>query len=341
MNPKQLIILSFAIAVLLSAAYVARHALLLIYISCIFAVVLDPAVRWVCELKIGRWHPNRGLAIVFIALAIAAVTAVIALFAFPAILTQLKDADTQLPDLLDRLQRRFGPRSLIARLNMHSISSYLTDHMAAVASIFGTIAGAVSSTATVVLLTAYLTLDSTRILRWSMSLLPPHIAKRLQKALHRAGFRIRRWITGQLMLMLILGSASAITFGAMGLRFFYLLALFAGLANFVPFLGPLATVVVAGSVAAVDSLWKALGVLIFYAVYQQVESAFLTPRIMQRQVKVSPSAVIVALLLGGALAGIPGAMVAVPSAVLVSVLITEYLIQPAQDERAVGRTGAL
>src|SRR3954469_3219701 len=100
MNPKQLIILSFAIAVLLSAAYVARHALLLIYISCIFAVVLDPAVRWVCELKIGRWHPNRALAIVFIALAVAAVTAVIALFAFPAILTQLKDADTQLPDLL-------------------------------------------------------------------------------------------------------------------------------------------------------------------------------------------------------------------------------------------------
>lgn len=339
MKPKQLIILSFGIAVLLAAAYVARHALLLIYVSCIFAVVLDPAVRWVCGLKIGRWHPNRGLAIVFIALAIALVAAVVSIFAFPAILAQLKDADTELPDLLDKLQRRFGPRSVIAQLNMHSISNYLTTHMAAVASVFGTIANAVTSTATVALLTAYVTLDSTRILGWFTSLFPPEIGERLEKVMHRAGFRIRRWITGQLMLMLILGSASAITFGAMRLHFFYLLALFAGVANFVPFLGPLATVAVAGSVAAVGSLWKALGVLIFYAVYQQVESAFLTPRIMQSQVKLAPSAVIVALLLGGAIAGIPGAMIAVPSAVLVSVLITEYLIHPAQEERTAGRAG--
>ncbi len=127
------------------------------------------------------------------------------------------------------------------------------------------------------------------------------------------------------MLMLILGSASAVTFGIMQIRFFYLLALFAGVANFIPFLGPLLTVALAGSVAAVDSLWKALGVLIFYLVYQQIESAFLTPKIMHSQVQISPVAVIISLLIGSEIAGVVGAMVAVPSAVLASELISEYL----------------
>jgi predicted PurR-regulated permease PerM len=110
----------------------------------------------------------------------------------------------------------------------------------------------------------------------------------------------------------------------MQLRFFYLLALFAGVANFIPFVGPLATVVLAASMAAIDSPWKVLGVIIFYAIYQQIESVFLTPRIMQNEVKLSPVAVIIALLLGGELAGIAGAIVAVPSAALCSVLINEY-----------------
>jgi predicted PurR-regulated permease PerM len=144
--------------------------------------------------------------------------------------------------------------------------------------------------------------------------------------LHRAGERMRKWLWGQAILMLILGSASFITFGSMGLMFFYLLALFAGLANIIPLLGPIATVIVAALVAAIDSPWKVLGVLVFYLVYQQIENAFLTPRIMQSQVQLPPSAVVVALLVGGELAGAIGALVAVPTAVLCSVLIDEYLV---------------
>jgi predicted PurR-regulated permease PerM len=66
-------------------------------------------------------------------------------------------------------------------------------------------------------------------------------------------------------------------------------------------------------------------VVIFYFVYQQVENAFLTPRIMKSQVELSSAIVIVALLVGGELAGIPGALVAVPSAVLIGEFVQEYL----------------
>ena len=84
---------------------------------------------------------------------------------------------------------------------------------------------------------------------------------------------------------------------------------------------------------------KLIGVLVFYFAYQQVENAFFTPKIMQSQVHLSASAVLIALLIGAQLAGIPGAMMAVPTAVLASVLIDAFVIErhaQKQDSPEVG-----
>ncbi|MGH9579916.1 MAG: AI-2E family transporter, partial [Terriglobales bacterium] len=90
---------------------------------------------------------------------------------------------------------------------------------------------------------------------------------------------------------------------------------------------PVVTVVVVGVVAAIDSWGKLAAVVVFYLGYQQVENAYIAPRIMQSTVDLPPLAVIIALILGGALAGILGALIAVPSAALAAVLIDEYLVK--------------
>jgi predicted PurR-regulated permease PerM len=88
-------------------------------------------------------------------------------------------------------------------------------------------------------------------------------------------------------------------------------------------------------VAAFDSWTKLIGVLIFYLLYQQVENVFLTPRIMKATLNLPPLAVVVALSVGGAVAGIVGALVAVPTAALVQVFATEYLVkQPHTNDTA-------
>jgi predicted PurR-regulated permease PerM len=102
----------------------------------------------------------------------------------------------------------------------------------------------------------------------------------------------------------------------------------AGAANIVPIVGPLTSVAVAALIAGWDSWSKLVGVLIFYFLYQQIESAFLTPRIMKSTLDLPPLAVIIALSMGGALAGVLGALVAVPTAALVAVLADEYLVKP-------------
>jgi predicted PurR-regulated permease PerM len=96
--------------------------------------------------------------------------------------------------------------------------------------------------------------------------------------------------------------------------------------NIVPVLGAAICIALALVVAAIDSWGSALGVAIFYLIYLQVENSYLTPRIMRNRVNLPGLAILVALVLGSALEGVLGAMVSVPTAVLVAELLDEYLV---------------
>jgi predicted PurR-regulated permease PerM len=110
------------------------------------------------------------------------------------------------------------------------------------------------------------------------------------------------------------------------LSYAYALGVLCGLLNIVPVLGAAVSLVLALLVAAIDSWGRVLGVAIFFVLYLQVENSWLVPRIMKNRVNLPALGIFVALLLGSALEGIPGAMVAIPTAVLVSVLLEEYLV---------------
>jgi predicted PurR-regulated permease PerM len=96
--------------------------------------------------------------------------------------------------------------------------------------------------------------------------------------------------------------------------------------NLIPVAGAAASIVLAALVAAIDSSGAALGVIVFYLVYIQIENSILIPRIMKNSVDLPGLAILIALLIGSALEGILGAMVSIPTAVLVTVLIDEYLV---------------
>jgi predicted PurR-regulated permease PerM len=143
---------------------------------------------------------------------------------------------------------------------------------------------------------------------------------------------MRNWLIGQTLLMLCLGISSLVVYWALGLKYYYLLAMFAGVANILPIAGPISAVVLASIVAVLDSPQKLVGVIIFFAIYFQIESVFLSPRIMKHTLNLSPLTVIIALSLGGALAGVVGALVSVPTAALVLVLADEYLVKRIPEE---------
>jgi predicted PurR-regulated permease PerM len=177
-----------------------------------------------------------------------------------------------------------------------------------------------------IILTVYFILEGDHAYLWFLSFFPLERRGRLDTALQRAEIRIGKWLLGQGTLMLILGVTSTIVYLSLHVRYAYALGVLTGLLNIIPVLGAAISVVLALLVASINSWGSVLGVAIFYVVYLQVENSYLTPRIMKNSVDLPGLAILVALLIGTALEGALGAMVAVPTAVLVAVLVDEYLI---------------
>jgi len=323
----------FAIAVLvgLYAAWQVRHELVIIYVSALFAVVFMPVVRFIMKLRIGRWSPGRGWAVFILFLAIVAGIVLFALLALPPILHDLQEFGNEMPTRGPRFLARMRNLPLSQHLDLNALNTRLQDFASNLATYIllsiRELARTAFDIAIGVVLTVYFMLEGEIAYFWVLSLVPGDKRQRLNATLVRAEIRMGKWLLGQGVLMVILGVLSTIVFLALKVRYAYALGVIMGLFNLIPVIGALVSVALAALVATMDSWGRVLGVLIFYTIYAQVETSYLTPRIMRTSVDLAGFSVIIALLLGSALAGVIGAMVAVPTAVLITVLLDEYAVQ--------------
>jgi predicted PurR-regulated permease PerM len=330
------VVFAFAIAIALATAYLMRQILMLLYVSALFAVVLSPVIRGITRIHVGKWHPGRGLAIFLLLLSLAAAATLFFAFALPPVLRDVQslvaEMPTRGPQLLDQLHRV----PFVSHLNLSGINSKLQGFASNFAEyLFLSISGWASKLAdlgAVLFLTVYFMLEGDEAYHWVLSFFPKSARGRLNDTLLRADARMGKWLVGQGGLMLILGLCSLIVFVLFKIRYAYALAVLMGVLNIIPIVGAMVSMALVLLAAATDSWEKVAAVAIFYAIYAQVETSYLTPRIMKSSVDLSALGVLVALLMGSKLAGVIGAMIAVPTAVLVSVLIQEYLVQHDHDE---------
>lgn len=326
------ILFAFGVALALYTGWHVRDVLEIIYVSALFAVVLMPVMRAIMKLHIGKWSPGRGAAIFILLFAIAGAVALFFLVALPPVIRDLRqfiaELPTRGPQMLDRIRRL--PFS--SHVDVNALNAKLQDIASNAASyLFFSVrswAGTVFDVITGAILTIYFLLEGDVAYYWMLSFLPVEQRQRLDTTLARAEVRMGKWLVGQGALMLVLGLTSMIVFIFLHIRYAYALGVLMGLFNLIPIAGAVISMALVVMVAAIDSWGRVAGVLIFYAIYAQFETSYLTPRIMKHSVDLVGLAVLIALLLGGALAGIIGAMVAVPTAVLVAVLLNEYAVKP-------------
>jgi predicted PurR-regulated permease PerM len=167
--------------------------------------------------------------------------------------------------------------------------------------------------------------DSKSLQRFLIHMIPGRSRRRVDAASRTITTKVSAWLGGQLLLAGIIGSTSALGLWLLGIPFFYVLALISGIGEMIPIVGPVLSAIPAVAVAATVSFKKVLLVIVFFVVQQQIENHVLVPKVMERQVGVSALTVIVALLIGGKLLGIPGAILAVPTAAILQVLFTEWM----------------
>lgn len=319
-----------------------RAVLELVYVSALFAVVLMPMVQHIMRLRIGKWHPSRGVAIVTLVVTVFAVLTTFLILALPPVVHDVQRFAAELPErippLMERLHRlpmadKLGVDQMAAR--SMSMAESTAQYLFASAPLW---LSRIVDLITAFILCIYFMLEGEYAYFYFLSFFEMDSRERLAKTLLAAETRMSRWLLGQGSLMFILGMTSTIVFAELHVRYFFLLGVLMGLFNIIPVAGGVITICLAAGVAALDSWTKMAGVLIFYAIYVQVENAVLTPRIMRTSVNLMGLAVLIALLAGSALAGVVGALVAVPTAALVAVLMDEYLVQKDSEEQEVGNS---
>ncbi|HEX4604211.1 MAG TPA: AI-2E family transporter [Candidatus Angelobacter sp.] len=339
-NHRSDILFFFGVLLALWVAYMVRDVLMLIYVGALFAVVLSPAIGAIQKLRINGWRAGRGFAIVFLILMLALAGTLFAVFALPPVYRDGRNFSADWPKHLDALTEGIRHLPFANKIDPAGLQKYAAEIAGGAGGLFLNFAGGIFGLFTAVILTAYFIIDGDRTFHWAVSMFPLDQQPRLETTLLRAKARMRNWLIGQMLLMLSLGLASLVVYWLLGLKYFYLLAMFAGIANILPIAGPISAVLLASVVAVLDSPQKLVGVIVFFAIYFQFESVFLSPRIMKKTLNLSPLTVIIALSMGGSLAGVVGALVSVPTAALVMVLVDEYLVKrtPAETAKAAAAT---
>jgi predicted PurR-regulated permease PerM len=196
-----------------------------------------------------------------------------------------------------------------------------------VAGAIANVAGGIFGIFTILILTFYMLVDSWTLREQALLLFPRRHRDRVDAASRVAVVKVSAWLGGQLVLAGVIGTTSAIGLWAIGIPFFYVLALLSAVGEMIPVVGPIIAAVPAIAVASTVSLQKVLLVIVFFFLQQQLENHILVPKIMSRQVGVSAVTVIIALLIGGSLLGIVGALLAVPTAAILTVVAAELMTE--------------
>jgi predicted PurR-regulated permease PerM len=329
------------VGIIIWCAFLVRDVLLIIYVSGLLAVGFSPIVRLIERQKvlpIGTQRFPRWLAILVLYVALIGTLTAIGFMVFPPLQKQAQQLGHALPDMINGVQDYLIAKGLLSeRVSWQEAIARAPSGGGGEA--VGTVVGAVAGVAggifgflTILILTFYILVEADALQRTMLNLFSRRERTRVAAMSRDITVKVSAWLGGQLLLGGIIGATSAIGLWLLGVPFFYVLALISGIGELIPVVGPILAAIPAIAVAASVSLNKVLLVIVFFVIQQQFENHVLVPKVMERQVGVSPVTVIVALLIGGKLLGIIGAILAVPTAAILQVVLGEVIA--ARDKRA-------
>jgi predicted PurR-regulated permease PerM len=313
------------------ALYLLREALLTIYIAGLLAVGLSPIVRRLERGRLlkGRIRLPRWVAILSLYVTFLLTVAFILGLVVPPIVSQMRELIQDLPKYAGRLETFLIQRNMVdPTWSLNTAMADLKVPTVALSGLFGALTGAfgvLGKIITVLILPFYLLLESASLSKGFLSLMREDNRPRADRIMRAVTIKVGAWLGGQLLLATIIGITATIGFWLIGVPYFYVLGLIAAVGEMIPVIGPILAAVPAIALAATVSPQTALFTALYCWGQQFVENNVLVPRIMERQVGVSPVTIMIALLVGSTLMGFLGAILAVPTAAIVQVLVQEYL----------------
>jgi predicted PurR-regulated permease PerM len=313
-----------AIVAVLAAAWSVRSILLLVLVATILAVGLDPQVRW-----LQRRNVSRAWAVTIIGVLGVAFLALFAWLVIPQAVRQAQELARDFPGYLDRLRTSTGTLgSLEARYHLserlQQASSRLPD--LAIGKIPGIAAGAgsvIANTLTIAVLTIYFLLGLERGHASARIMVAGEHTERNVRILDESIERIGGYVSGNIFISVIAGTLAFLVLEILGVPFAAALGVWVAIADLIPGVGAMLGAVVCVIVALFSSIGDGIAVAVYFVVYQRFENYVILPRVMGKAIDLSAPTVIVTLLVGASLAGLAGALIALPIVAALKVVIRE------------------
>ena len=308
------------------------QVLIIVFVALVLAAAIDP---WITRLE--RMGMARGWAMTIIFVSAMALLSLIVILFVPLVVDQLGKFTQAFPKLYERVFSLYQNNQDSVALDtiqkgLQNLNSALSDVTKGVfSSVFGFFGGLVS-VISVLVLTFYLTLEEKGMKRIAVDLAPAKYRPYLIQLFNRVEDRLGDWLRGQIILGLIIGSLTLIGLLVFKVEFAVVLALIAGVTELIPIIGPFIGAIPAVIVAFSQDPVLALIVMGLYIVIQQLENNLIVPRVMSKATGLNPVIVIVSILVGGKVAGITGVILAVPTMIIITTFLEDFLEEKKADD---------
>jgi predicted PurR-regulated permease PerM len=330
-----LVIAAWALLTVLS---ITRHVLTWILVALFLAMALNPAVEWFMRRGVTR----RGYAAGLTFLIALAVIAGIAYLFVPTLVNNVNDLAHATPGYVHDLTKGRGRLGFL-ETKYHIVEKIRTAvNTGGASKVLGLTGAAISVTksvisivvavVTIAFLTFFMLLEGPAWMERFFTLLPVRSRPRWRKVGYDIYRTVGGYVSGNLLISVIAGTLTTVTLLALNVPYAIALGVIVAILDLIPLAGATMAGIIIGTVAFLHSVTAGIVVVVFFVVYQQIENHFLQPVIYSRTVQLSPLAVLIAILVGAELAGILGALGAIPVAGAIQVILLDW--QRERRERA-------
>ncbi|MEI8061497.1 MAG: AI-2E family transporter [Candidatus Berkelbacteria bacterium] len=299
--------------------YIVRDVVALLFIVLVLVATFSPIIKsW-------QKYLSRIPAIIALFTLLIAVAAGVVYIIFPPLVNEFAQLAISVPSYISETNfdslRQYAPE---IRNGLQSLSSNIGSITTNVYSFTAGVFGAVFSLLMIIVLTFYMLVEESDIKKQVSAFFSEQDREKGIGVINKIAAKVGSWFRGQMLLGLVIFVIDYVGLLIFGVPYALILALLAGLLEIIPTVGPFISGTIAVLFALTISPWKALFVAIFYMAVQLLENNFLVPKIMQKAIGISPVVIIISVIVGAKLLGVIGAILSIPIAASISVIIIEW-----------------
>ena len=326
------IIKFFVVALVLYFLFLIREIVIWFFFALIISLLVSPAINFLRWLKLPKM-----VAVLLVYVSIFGVLGGIIYLTAPIFIFEINQLSLNIPDYFEKISPLLKDIGIQAAHNfedfttlfMSSLHESSSGILQAIASFFG----GIYSTLLIFAIAFFISLEDRGAERVLAFLAPKKYEDYIVRLFERSQYKVSRWFGARILSCIFIGVTSFITFFLLGIKYPFILALVAGVLNFVPYIGPTITLILSVVFVGVSNSWiLAAYVFVIILIIQEIEAKALTPLLMKKFMDLPPVLVLLSLLIGGEVFGFLGTIFAVPVFGIIYEFTKEFLERKRQEE---------